>query len=69
MAKPSTDLSLGGAFLQMAVIIGSFIGGVVAYRFANDAFTHHVGKKDWYPFSTGYRDPTKFAPKPKAANK
>ena len=61
----STDLSLGMAFVKLGLILGSFLGGVAIYRLANDAFTHHIAKQEWYPYSTGYLDPKTFGPSKK----
>lgn len=54
MAKEEQSLSLGGAFLKLAVIVGAFVGGIVMTRVVNDMFTEAVGRKDWYPFSGPY---------------
>jgi len=54
MASRPKDLSLGGSFVQLAIIAGTFLGGMVVSRFFNDMFTEHIAKKQWYPYHRGY---------------
>lgn len=51
------------SFLDFVLMVGSFVGGIVAYRVINDVFTEHVAKKSWYPYSANYIDPKRLGPK------